>query len=421
MTLSKLFLTTLALSRVAFAGEVYPSESVSTFPIMPNRPVNSNSTKPITVNFELECAATNLRAPVVPVAADACVTAEVQLHNRPLISVSFPGLYMDPHPTPGIQPNAACKGDMVAGMNPPYQGIFNGTPPTSWKKMLTMIHAHGGRLLVSVTTDLYPESIDIKADGRFLMSAIPTKVDRFTMRQTGIIGSRNGSFFGQNEEFPTAGSQIEVGTYGQEVNISARLYGAALAYQRAGHHWRGNCGGFYSPLMLFFDKRRPKFHGVAMFPLIAEPRNFAWPEAGAPGYFLALDKNHNGKIDSGEEMFGLDETGKYQNGFERLKELDANKDGVIDARDPLFSELKLWRDKNADGRTERGELIPIGAKRIAKIQLNYTTNTLIPVSGVAELREKADFYFYDDDGALVRGDVYDVWLQPLNPRLTLNE
>lgn len=56
--------------------------------------------------------------------------------------------------------------------------------------------------------------------------------------------------------------------------------------------------------------------------------------------FLALDKNYNGKIDDGTELFG-DQNGA-ENGFEELKKYDSNNDGVIDSNDPVFERLRLF-------------------------------------------------------------------------------
>lgn len=59
--------------------------------------------------------------------------------------------------------------------------------------------------------------------------------------------------------------------------------------------------------------------------------------ASGSGY-LALDRNHNGRIDSGKELFGP-QTGK---GFAELARLDANGNGWIDENDPDFKHLGVW-------------------------------------------------------------------------------
>jgi hypothetical protein len=59
--------------------------------------------------------------------------------------------------------------------------------------------------------------------------------------------------------------------------------------------------------------------------------------------FLAYDKNGNGLIDDGSELFGPT-TGS---GFNELEGLDGDHNGWIDENDPAFSSLKIWQ-KNAD-------------------------------------------------------------------------
>lgn len=84
--------------------------------------------------------------------------------------------------------------------------------------------------------------------------------------------------------------------------------------------------------------------------------------------FLAIDRNANGLIDSGRELFG-DQNGAA-NGFEELRKLDSNRDGIIDANDDAFDELLLFRD-NGNGVTDPGELISLRDAGIEAIQLGY--------------------------------------------------
>jgi hypothetical protein len=83
---------------------------------------------------------------------------------------------------------------------------------------------------------------------------------------------------------------------------------------------------------------------------------------------LAIDRNRNGLIDDGTELFG--EQRGAANGFEELQKLDSNGDSVIDDRDAAFGDLLLWRD-NGNGLTERGELITLRDAGIVRIDLNY--------------------------------------------------
>jgi len=84
--------------------------------------------------------------------------------------------------------------------------------------------------------------------------------------------------------------------------------------------------------------------------------------------FLALDRNGDGVINSGRELFG-DQLGAA-NGYEELRKLDDNGDGVIDKRDRRFGELLLFRD-NGNGITEDGELLTLEQAGIESLSLRY--------------------------------------------------
>ena len=69
--------------------------------------------------------------------------------------------------------------------------------------------------------------------------------------------------------------------------------------------------------------------------------------------WLVLDRNSNGTIDNGGELFGVDTTKsdgrKATDGFDALSDLDSNQDGVFDAKDSRFKDVRVWRDLNQDG------------------------------------------------------------------------
>ncbi|MDP8243162.1 MAG: hypothetical protein P9L94_03710 [Candidatus Hinthialibacter antarcticus] len=84
--------------------------------------------------------------------------------------------------------------------------------------------------------------------------------------------------------------------------------------------------------------------------------------------FLALDKNGNGFIDSGRELFG-DQNGA-KDGFEELRKYDDNRDNRIDSRDSVYGSLRLFADRNFDGVSQSGELQSLRDAGISSIQLN---------------------------------------------------
>ncbi len=81
-------------------------------------------------------------------------------------------------------------------------------------------------------------------------------------------------------------------------------------------------------------------HGIE-FDIDADGRPDRSSFATGGDAFLALDRNGNGSIDDGRELFG-DQHGAA-NGYAELAGFDANRDGVIDARDPVFEHLLLVR------------------------------------------------------------------------------
>jgi hypothetical protein len=100
--------------------------------------------------------------------------------------------------------------------------------------------------------------------------------------------------------------------------------------------------------------------------------------SSASDMFLALDKNGNGTIDSGNELFGNHSVGpnggKQANGFLALGQYDNNNDGQIDLKDPVFKDLRLWSDANFNGKTDPGELHPLTSKKIESIAVSYSTS-----------------------------------------------
>ncbi|MFC4314217.1 calcium-binding protein, partial [Steroidobacter flavus] len=88
---------------------------------------------------------------------------------------------------------------------------------------------------------------------------------------------------------------------------------------------------------------------------------------------LVLDRNSNGTIDSGRELFGdstlLANGTEAEDGFAALAAEDTNGDGAVTSADARFNDLRVWRDLNQDGISQSGELFTLQQLGITSINV----------------------------------------------------
>jgi hypothetical protein len=88
---------------------------------------------------------------------------------------------------------------------------------------------------------------------------------------------------------------------------------------------------------------------------------------------LVLDRNHDGQITDGSELFGtatqLANGSKAPNGYAALREFDSDGDGAIDSQDSIYADLRVWVDTNADGTSQAGEIKTLAGAGVASIGL----------------------------------------------------
>jgi hypothetical protein len=140
------------------------------------------------------------------------------------------------------------------------------------------------------------------------------------------------------------------------------------------------CGDDCSPIVFNFANGGYRLTGAnapVWFDIMGSGKlsHIGWTVAGADEAFLWLDRNNNGIVDDGSELFGtatrLQNGTLASNGFEALKEFDSNHDGWIDSQDAVWPHLLLWRDLNHDGVSQSGEIEPLDRSGIVRISLDY--------------------------------------------------
>lgn len=108
----------------------------------------------------------------------------------------------------------------------------------------------------------------------------------------------------------------------------------------------------------------------------------SWTVNQGDDAWLALDRNGNGSIDNGSELFGNFSpqpelpAGVARNGFNALALYDqrpqgGNTDGFINRQDAIFTKLLLWRDANHNGISEASELRTLQQLALTSIQCDY--------------------------------------------------
>ena len=177
----------------------------------------------------------------------------------------------------------------------------------------------------------------------------------------------------------------------------------------------GGLGDSVTPLVLAFRGEAVQFNTAvaAGFDLTGTMSVLTdWPTSTTP--WLALDRNGNGRIDNGGELFGsatlLRSAEVARDGFAALAELDSNADGRIDANDEQWARLLVWSDVDSDRVSAANELSSVATRDLVAIDLDHVVDRRCDARGNCEV-ERGGFRYRDGRGRELTGAVVDVHLR----------
>lgn len=173
-----------------------------------------------------------------------------------------------------------------------------------------------------------------------------------------------------------------------EVNIDVNLSQSFMRYNKL------DKAKLCDPLVINLDSQMPSLGSSSFkFELDCDGKVDQISTLGKNCGFLALDKNENGIIDDGSELFGV----KSGDGFYDLSKFDDDKNGFIDENDKIFNKLRIWLKTDTQDKLLSISEVGIGAIYLGKIKNDFELS-----SNFGEkkgLLNSSGFYLFEDKKA----------------------
>ena len=120
---------------------------------------------------------------------------------------------------------------------------------------------------------------------------------------------------------------------------------------------------------------------------------------GAGSGFLALDKNGDGKINDGSELFGT----ASGNGFADLAKYDQDGNGWIDEADEIFDKLLIWqKDENGNDVLRGLGQAGVGAIYLGNVKSDFSLNSAQDNQTNAQIRQSGMFLYENGNAGTIQ-------------------
>ena len=177
-----------------------------------------------------------------------------------------------------------------------------------------------------------------------------------------------------------------------------------------------------SPIILSLSKRYPELTAPDVWFDLANcgtPQLLSWTRPDVIEGFLVLDRNGDGVISNGSEMFGNytpipGTLAIAANGFQALGAYDlaqngGDEDGWITPNDAVFESLRIWMDSDHDGVSAPSELKSLRSLGIIAISVNARKSGRRDRYGNT-FQFESDFEYVDSSGRIITHSAVDVFL-----------
>ncbi len=218
----------------------------------------------------------------------------------------------------------------------------------------------------SANSRLLSEMVDVSLAGREAVSAIEVKNGATSApRIPGFSGSAEVNF--SQYQFLSESQRLTMSSHGvikvedgREIDFSLYLQLQQDATYKASESLVLEVQQMKDPLVINFGAESVSLTDQYFeFDLEGDGELETIASLGSGSGYLVLDRNGNGKIDDGTELFGT-RTGQ---GFAELAEFDNDDNLWIDENDAIFSELSIWV-KDSDGNDQQRSLKDVGVGAI---------------------------------------------------------